>query len=88
MYHYIIHRYYNVPGYRYVIVWCVWDSYIVHRLLVWRHRVRRLTTDPGVMRSSLATYIYAFHIRLISTNKLYLLSWLSTYLYDKKVHIC
>ena len=52
-------------------------------LPVWRDRVRRLATDPVVMRSSPATDIYVMHCWLIDPNRLHLLSWLLTYLSDK-----
>ena len=52
-------------------------------LSVWRGRVRRLATDPVVMRSSPSTDIYVVHCWLISPYKLNLLSWLLAYLSDK-----
>ena len=55
----------------------------VSSLPVWRDRIRRLATDPVVMRSSLTTNRYVVHCWLITPNKLNLLSWLLAYLSDK-----
>ena len=52
-------------------------------LPVWRDSMRRLTTDPVVMRLSPATDIYVVHCWLINPNKLNLLSWLLAYLSGK-----
>ena len=46
---------------------------------MWRDRVRRLATDPVVMRSRPATNIYVKHCLLINTNNLNLRSWLLAY---------
>ena len=50
---------------------------------IWHDRVRRLATDPVVMRSSPATDIYDVYCWLSSPNKVNLLSWLLVYLYNK-----
>ena len=55
----------------------------VSSLPVWRDRIRRLATDPVVMRSSPTTNRYVVHCWLITPNKLNLLSWLLAYLSDK-----
>ena len=52
-------------------------------LPVWHDRVRRLTTDLVVMRSSPVTHIYVVYCWLINPNKLNPLSWLLAYLSDK-----
>ena len=49
----------------------------------WMDRVRRLASDPVVMRSSPATDIYVVHCWLINPGKFNLLSWLLVYLSDK-----
>ena len=55
---------------------------------VWRDRVRRLASDPMVMRSSPATDVYVVHWWLSSLNKLDILSWLFAYFIypTNKVH--
>ena len=52
-------------------------------LRVWHDRVRCLTTDLVVMRSSPATDIYVVHCWVINPNKLNPLLWLLAYLSDK-----
>ena len=50
---------------------------------VWLDRIRRVSTNPVVMRSSPATEIHVMHCWSISPNQLNLLLWLLTYLSDK-----
>ena len=66
-----------------VTIFPPYDDHTLIRLPVWHDRIKRLATDPVVMRSRTATDIYVVRCWLINPNKLDLLSWLLAYLSDK-----